>query len=57
MNAEERQIAEIKRVKAAMQKTESKKLKKQYGKYLFRLESDLNEYRKWQNNEVSSSGK
>lgn len=55
MNAEERQIAEIKRVKAAMQKTESKKLKKQYGKYLFRLESDLNEYRKWQNNEVSSS--
>lgn len=57
MNAEERQIAEIKRVKAAMQKTESKKLKKQYGKYLFRLESDLNEYRKWQNNEVGSSGK
>lgn len=57
MNAEERQIAEIKRVKAAMQKTESKKLKKQYGKYLFKLESDLNEYRKWQNNEVSSSGK
>lgn len=57
MNAEERQIAEIKRVKAAMQKTESKKLKKQYGKYLFRLESDLNEYRKWQNNEISSSGK
>lgn len=47
MNAEERQIAEIKRVKAAMQKTESKKLKKQYGRYLFRLESDLNEYRKW----------
>lgn len=57
MNAEERQIAEIKRVKAAMQKTESKKLKKQYGKYLFRLESDLNEYRKWQNNEIGSSGK
>ena len=57
MNAEERQIAEIKRVKAAMQKTESKKLKKQYGKYLFRLENDLNEYRKWQNNEISSSGK
>lgn len=57
MNAEEKQIAEIKRVKAAMQKTESKKLKKQYGKYLFRLENDLNEYRKWQNNEVSSSGK
>lgn len=57
MNAEERQVAEIKRVKAAMQKTESKKLKKQYGRYLFRLESDLNEYRKWQNNEISSSGK
>ena len=57
MNAEERQIAEIKRVKAAMQKTESKKLKKQYGKYLFRLENDLNEYRKWQNNEIGSSGK
>lgn len=57
MNAEERQIAEIKRVKAAMQKTESKKLKKQYGKYLFRLENDLNEYRKWQNNEVGYSGK
>lgn len=52
MNAEERQIAEIKRVKAAMQKTESKKLKKQYGKYLFRLENDLNEYRKWKRKEL-----
>lgn len=55
MNAEERQVAEIKRVKAAMQKTESKKLKKQYGRYLFRLESDLNEYRKWRKNEISSA--
>lgn len=48
MNAEERQIAEINRVKKAIQQTTSKQLKKQYGMYLHRLEIDLHEYRKWQ---------
>lgn len=46
MNAEERQIAEIKRVKEALKNTESPKLKKQYGMYLHRLEKDLHIYRK-----------
>ena len=47
MNAEERQIAEIKRIQTAIEKTESWKLKKQYRKHLHRLELELHEYRMW----------
>lgn len=44
MNAEEKQIAEIKRVKEAIKKTQSPYLKRDYQKYLRRLEDDLKEY-------------
>lgn len=45
MNAEERQIAEIKRVTEAIKKTTSPCLKRDYQKYLKRLKRELKEYR------------
>lgn len=44
MKAAMRQVAEIKRVEEALQKTESKYLKRDYEKYLDTLKSDLKEY-------------
>lgn len=41
-------LAEIKRVKSALEKTTSKKFKHDYGKYLKRLQSQLYHYDKSQ---------
>lgn len=46
MNAEERHLAEIKRVELALRKTKSEKLKRDYTKYLLQLKRELKEYRK-----------
>lgn len=45
MNAEERHLAEIKRVEIALAKTKSEKLKRDYTKYLLQLKQELKEYR------------
>lgn len=45
--AEQRQIAEINRMKDAMGKTSSPFLKRDYSKAIKRMESDLKEYRAW----------
>lgn len=45
MNAEERHLAEIKRVEAALAKTKSENLKRDYNKYLLKLKRELEEYR------------
>lgn len=47
MTPEEKQIAEIKRVEEALQKTKSEYLKADYGKHLKRLKKELAEYRRW----------
>ena len=44
-NAEQRQIAEIERMKAAIDKTDSPKLRRDYAKGIIRLENELAEYR------------
>lgn len=44
MNAALRQVAEIKRQQAALLKTESKYLQRDYSKSIKRLESELREY-------------
>lgn len=44
MNAALRQVDEIKRQKAALLKTESKYLRRDYSKSIKRLESELREY-------------
>ena len=45
--AEQRQVAEINRMKNAMGKTSSSFLKRDYSKAIKRMESDLKEYRAW----------
>lgn len=47
MNAEQKHIAEIKRVKAAIEKTNSPMLKNDYMKYLYTLKRELKEYRRF----------
>jgi hypothetical protein len=45
--AEQRQVAEINRMKEALSKTSSPFLKRDYSKAIKRMESDLKEYRAW----------
>lgn len=45
MNAEQRHVAEIERIKEAIKKTNSRMLKRDYAKYLRDLEQELREYR------------
>lgn len=45
--AEQRQIAEINRMKEALSKTSSPFLKRDYSKAIKRMESELKEYRSW----------
>ena len=47
MTAEEKHIAEIKRVSEAMKKTKSKMLYRDYAKYRKRLLRELQEYRRF----------
>lgn len=45
MNAEQKHIAEIERIKKAIKKTNSRMLKRDYVKHLHDLEQELREYR------------
>lgn len=45
--AEERHIAEMDRLRTAIQKTESECLRRDYGKALKRMEDELKEYRRY----------
>lgn len=47
--AEQEHIAEINRLKSAIEKTQSKYLKKDYAKRIKRMESELAEYRRFMN--------
>lgn len=47
-NAELKQIEEIKRVREALDNTNSRYLRRDYTKYLNRLIRELNEYRQYQ---------
>ena len=45
--ARKRHIEEMERIEAAMRKTESEYLKRDYGKALKRMRADLIEYDRW----------
>lgn len=55
--AEQRQIAEIERMKAAIEKTDSPRLRNDYTKGIKRLEKELAEYRYWRYGEATQGNR
>ncbi len=57
MNARERHIAEMVRLKEAMRNTKSRTLRVDYGKRINKMKKELEEYDKWKGgkNEVRTS--